>query len=188
MPEHLTKNRKIVVTGSRSVGKTAVTIQFTESRFVENYDPTIENTFKKKINHRGTTYLTDIVDTAGQDQFSIFQPRYAVGVDGYILVYNVANRSSFDMIRILNDKILTETGSDQVPRIIVGNKTDLGPKQRKVETAEAQQLARDLGCDFIESSAKNNEHVTEIFSVLLDRIEGFMVPQVKESNNACIIA
>jgi Ras family protein len=69
----LTKQRKVIVTGARSVGKTAVTIQFTEQRFAENYNPTIENTFKKSINHRGHTYLADIVDTAGQVRLHEFE-------------------------------------------------------------------------------------------------------------------
>jgi Ras family protein len=186
-----TKQRKIIVTGFRSVGKTAVTIQFTEQRFAENYNPTIENTFKKCIHHRGHTYMTDIVDTAGQDQFSIFQPRYGVAVDGYVLVYSIASRPSFEMIRVLNDKILNATGNDKVPRIIVGNKTDLG-KQRKVEHAEAQQLAKELGCDFVETSAKNNEHIEEVFITLLDRIEAAygtpVAPVDNNSNSGCTIA
>jgi Ras family protein len=106
-----------------------------------------------------------------------------------VLVYSVANRASFDMIRILNEKILNETGNEKVPRIIVGNKTDLA-KQRKVDLDEAQQLAKELGCDFVESSAKNNDHIEEIFITLLDRIEAAYgtATNEKENGSTCIIA
>lgn len=119
------KQRKIVVAGSRAVGKSAVTIQFAEDRFVENYNPTIESTFQKTIVYNNTRYETDIVDTAGQDEYTIFQPQYALGVDGYVLVYSITNRQSFDVIRVINDKILSSTGNEHVPRILVGNKCDL---------------------------------------------------------------
>ncbi|MCJ1309984.1 GTP-binding protein [Agyrium rufum] len=65
MPESL-KQRKIAVVGSRSVGKSSLTVQFVEQHFVESYYPTIENTFSKVILFKGEGYVTEIVDTAGQ--------------------------------------------------------------------------------------------------------------------------
>ena len=57
--------RKVAVLGFMGVGKSAVTIQFTEGHFAEPYSPTIENTFQKLIRHKGVEYQTDILDTAG---------------------------------------------------------------------------------------------------------------------------
>lgn len=165
------KERRILVAGSRSVGKTALTIQFTEEKFVEDYNPTIESTHKKIFKHRNTFFTTNIIDTAGLDEWSIFQQRHGIGVDGYILVYSITNKTSFNRIKVLNDKILNATGNENIPRIIVGNKSDL-TSQRKVTLEEGLELAKELRCSYVECSAKSNEHIADVFHMLLDKIEG----------------
>jgi small GTP-binding protein len=60
------KQRKIALVGSRSVGKSSLTVQFVDGHFVESYYPTIENTFSKTMRVKGQDYATEIVDTAGQ--------------------------------------------------------------------------------------------------------------------------
>jgi len=65
------KHRRIVIVGSRSVGKSSISIQYTQRRFEQNYNPTIEATFKKQIVYKGIRYETDILDTAGQVRFVI---------------------------------------------------------------------------------------------------------------------
>lgn len=75
------------------------------------------------------------------------------------------------MIRTLNDKIIHATGDECIPRIIVGNKTDL--KGRKVSQEEGKKLAKELGCQFVECSAKENSVGVEFaFKKLLEEIEG----------------
>ena len=51
---------------SVSTGKSSLVIKFIDNNFVESYYPTIESTFSKSINHKGTEYECDIIDTAGQ--------------------------------------------------------------------------------------------------------------------------
>ncbi|XP_071184617.1 GTP-binding protein Rheb-like isoform X3 [Salvelinus alpinus] len=88
------KSRKIAVLGYRSVGKSSLTIQFVEGQFVDSYDPTIENTFTKMITVNGQEYLLQLVDTAGQDEYSIFPQTYSIDINGYILVYSVNSNKS----------------------------------------------------------------------------------------------
>lgn len=57
--------RKLAVLGISAVGKSSMTTCLVEDRFVENYDPTIENTFHKTIQFRKFSFALDIVDTAG---------------------------------------------------------------------------------------------------------------------------
>lgn len=133
-----------------------MTVQFVENQFVEQYNPTIENTFHKVIKYGGEDFGLEIVDTAGQvsyliiwltallvktsdpdefyghgtncllqDEYSIFQRQYAVGIHGYVLVYAVTSKTSFEMVKIINEKILNALGTDKVPRVLVGNKKDL---------------------------------------------------------------
>jgi hypothetical protein len=50
----------------RATGKSSLTVRYCEGHFVESYYPTIENTFSHEIVHKGQTFLTEIIDTAGQ--------------------------------------------------------------------------------------------------------------------------
>ena len=51
------------------VGKSALTLQFVLQRFEENWDPTVEDTYRKTVVIDGQTVQLDILDTSGQDQF-----------------------------------------------------------------------------------------------------------------------
>jgi len=84
------------VMGSRSVGKSSLVIQFVQGQFVDSYDPTIENTFNKNMKIQGQEYEVLVVDTAGQDEYSIFPTQYSVDIDGYVMVYSIDNEKSFD--------------------------------------------------------------------------------------------
>lgn len=79
---------------------------FVENHFVESYYPTIENTFSKVIKYKGQEYATEIIDTAGQDEYSILNSKHSIGIHGYVLVYSVASKSSFEMVQIIQEKIL----------------------------------------------------------------------------------
>lgn len=164
------KTRKIAILGSRAVGKSSLTVQFVENHFAETYYPTIENSFSKTIRYKGSEYAAEILDTAGQDEFSILNSKHAIGIHGYVLVYSLASRQSFEMCKIVRDKILTFTGVDWVPIILVANKLDL-LSQRQVPTQEAQMLASEWKCPFIETSAKHNQNIQKLFELLLDEIE-----------------
>lgn len=171
--------------GFRAVGKSTVTIQFVEKHFVETYNPTIENTYHAVIKIRnGDEFLCEIVDTAGQDEYSIFQRQYAVGMHGYALVYAVTSKTSFEMTKIINDKILNALGTDVVPRVLVGNKKDL-IYERQVSADEGKALAQRWGCAFVETSARHNENISEVFTLLIEEIQKEAMPEEPPSN--CIL-
>ncbi|KAF8976680.1 ATP-dependent RNA helicase mtr4 [Entomortierella lignicola] len=169
-PANSPKLRRIALLGSRAVGKSSMTIQFVENVFVDSYYPTIENTFTKPISHQGQEYTAEIIDTAGQDEFSIFNGKHALDIHGYILVYSVTSKLSFDMIKIIRDKILNYTGTDWVPIVIVGNKSDLHG-QRQISTEEGEELAALWNCQSCESSAKHNENIGRVFELMVGEIE-----------------
>eukprot|EP00287_Rhodomonas_sp_CCMP768_P004093 CAMPEP_0196728116 /NCGR_PEP_ID=MMETSP1091-20130531/8900_1 /TAXON_ID=302021 /ORGANISM="Rhodomonas sp., Strain CCMP768" /LENGTH=311 /DNA_ID=CAMNT_0042070823 /DNA_START=45 /DNA_END=980 /DNA_ORIENTATION=- len=162
--------RKVAVLGFMGVGKSAVTIQFTEGHFQEPYSPTIENTFQKIIRHKGVEYQLDILDTAGQDEYQIFHTRYAMGIHGYILMYSVVSRRSFDMVTTIRDKLLNAVGTEDIPHVLVGNKSDL-VHEREVPTEEGQTLADGWGIPFLECSAKFNHNIEQVFKGLIAHTE-----------------
>ena len=63
---------KICVLGDGGVGKTALTIQLCSNHFVEEYDPTIEDSYRKQVVIDNESCLLEILDTAGQEGFFFF--------------------------------------------------------------------------------------------------------------------
>ncbi|KAJ7507753.1 P-loop containing nucleoside triphosphate hydrolase protein [Mycena galericulata] len=162
--------RRIAVLGSRSVGKSSLIIQYCQNEFVESYYPTIESTFAKTVPFKNAEYECEIIDTAGQDEFSILNSKHAIGIHGYVLVYSVSSRNSFDMIQIVYDKIIDFCGVTNIPCVIVGSKNDLD-SSRQVKHEEGQKLARANETAFIETSAKTNTNVARVFELCLSEIE-----------------
>jgi len=169
MTGDILKKRKIAVLGSRPVGKSSLVIQFIENHFVESYYPTIEATFHKSVNYNGVEYDCDIIDTAGQDEYSILNSKHAIGIHGYVLVYSVTSRNSFDMIQIVYDKIISYCGTNDIPCVIVGSKTDL--QTRQVKQNEGEDLAKINKAAWVETSAKNDVNVGKVFELCLAEIE-----------------
>ncbi|KAG3068406.1 hypothetical protein JG687_00017336 [Phytophthora cactorum] len=183
--------RKLTVLGYPGVGKSSLTTCFVENRFVENYDPTIENTFHKTIRVRNAHFVTDIVDTAGMDEYANFSQAASVGVHGYVLVYSIGLRTSFEKLKLINEKLVNMLGS-KPPRVLVGSMSDLekarqvtqsmlgggreadgmgGVYYREVTVEEGQTLASNWECPFVECSAKDNENINEVFTYLIKEIE-----------------
>jgi Ras family protein len=189
MVAELPKKRKICILGSRSVGKSSLIIQFTENIFTDAYYPTIENTFSKTLKYNGVEYECDIIDTAGQDEYSVLQSKHAVGIHGYMLVYSVADRQSFQMIQTVHEKILNYTGGTKIPCVVVGQKSDVGgsssPLPRQVTMHEGEELAKKMEAAFLETSARQNSNVAKVFDVMLNEMEKSKSPQ-KEEGHRCV--
>lgn len=186
MSSDILRKRKIAVLGSRSVGKSSLVIQYIENHFVESYYPTIETTHSKSINYKGSEYDCDIIDTAGQDEYTILNSKHAIGIHGFVLVYSVASRKSFDMVQVVYDKILDFCGRDTIPCVIVGAKIDL--PNRQVQVHEGEELAKQRHAAFVETSAKLNKNVADVFQKCLQEIEK-QAPNNKQEPpaNRCII-
>ncbi|CAO3573499.1 unnamed protein product [Mortierella alpina] len=180
------KLRRIALLGSRAVGKSSMIIQYVENVFVDSYFPTIERTFIKSLTFHGQPYDVELIDTAGQDEFSIFNGKHALDVHGYVLVYSVTSKLSFDMIGVIRDKILNYTGTDWVPIVIVGNKTDL-QGQRQVTREEGEELAAKWKCLSCETSAKTNLNIGRAFELMIAEIEQSTESVPDEKKGECLI-
>ncbi|TEB33687.1 hypothetical protein FA13DRAFT_1729951 [Coprinellus micaceus] len=169
------KKRKIAVLGSRSVGKSSLVKQFIENHFMDSYYPTIESTFAKSVSYNGVEYDCHIIDTAGQDEYSPINAQYAIGIHGYVLVYSITSKNSFDMIQTVYDKIIDFCGLTDIPCVIVGSKCDLS-SSRQVDMQEGLKLANRNNCAFVETSAKNDINVAKVFELCLQEIEKRTAP------------
>lgn len=110
------------------------------------------------------------MDTAGQDEYSIFPTQYTLNMDGFVLVYSIDSRKSFDVVKILHDKLLDLTGKVLIPTVVVGNKLDL-QAQRAVSHEEGKKFAGQIKAQFVEVSAKQNNLVNDVFEGLILTIE-----------------
>lgn len=115
------------------------------------------------------TCLLDILDTAGQEEYSAMRDQYMRTGQGFILVYAVTSRSSFDEIAAFREQILRVKDKDRVPLVLIGNKCDLAA-DRQVTTQEGQDLAKSFQSPFFESSAKTRVNVEEGFYSLVREI------------------
>lgn len=161
---------KIVVLGSGGVGKSALTVQFVQGIFVEKYDPTIEDSYRKQVEVDEQQCMLEILDTAGTEQFTAMRDLYMKNGQGFVLVYSITAQSTFNDLRDLRDQILRVKDTDDVPMILVGNKCDL-ETERVVGKDQGANLARGFNnCAFLETSAKAKTHVNDIFYDLVRQI------------------
>ncbi|KYQ94050.1 Ras GTPase [Tieghemostelium lacteum] len=160
---------KLVIVGGGGVGKSALTIQLIQNHFIDEYDPTIEDSYRKQVNIDDETCLLDILDTAGQEEYSAMRDQYMRTGQGFLCVYSITTRSSFDEIGSFREQILRVKDKDRVPMIVIGNKCDLD-HDRQVSISEGQDLAKSYGAPFLETSAKIRVNVEEAFFSLVREI------------------
>ncbi|KAJ2156870.1 RAS2 protein [Coemansia sp. RSA 552] len=153
---------KLVVLGDGGVGKTALTIQLCLNHFVETYDPTIEDSYRKQVVIDEQPCILEVLDTAGQEEYTALRDQWIRDGEGFLLVYSITARSTFERVERFRDQIRRVKDQDQVPTMLVGNKCDKA-QEREVSFQEGQAMARRLECDFVESSAKTCINVEKAF-------------------------
>ncbi|KNC97789.1 hypothetical protein SpCBS45565_g01171 [Spizellomyces sp. 'palustris'] len=180
---------KLVVLGSGGVGKSALTVQFVQSIFVEKYDPTIEDSYRKQVEVDGQQCMLEILDTAGTEQFTAMRDLYMKNGQGFILVYSITSQATFSDLVELREQILRVKDTEKVPMVLVGNKCDL-EDDRVVSRDQGSSLASQWGgCTFLETSARKKINVDEVFFDLVRQINRSMPDKDKKSKDKkkCII-
>ena len=69
--------------------------------------------------------LLDVLDTAGQEEYSAMREQYMRTGEGFLLVYSITSRQSFEEITTFQQQILRVKDKDYFPMVVVGNKCDL---------------------------------------------------------------
>ncbi|MDP2435649.1 MAG: GTP-binding protein [archaeon] len=160
---------KICCLGDGGVGKTALTIQLCSNHFVEEYDPTIEDSYRKQVVIDDESCLLEILDTAGQEEFTALRDQWIRDCEGFVIIYSITSRSSFEQVSTFKEQVMRVKDADSLPMMLVGNKCDLEMK-REVSCQEGQDLARAFGAQFKEASAKTRINVEEVFYDLVRSI------------------
>lgn len=161
---------KVIVIGSGGVGKSALTLQFMYDEFVEDYEPTKADSYRKKIMLDGKEAQIDILDTAGQEDYAAIRDNYFRSGEAFLCVYSILDRESLTATEELREQILRVKNDDRtVPFILVGNKTDL-ELRREVSQEQALEQARQWGVSYVETSAKTRQNVDQVFIELMRMI------------------
>jgi len=124
--------------------------------------------------------MLEVLDTAGQEEYTALRDQWIRDGEGFVLVYSISSRSSFSRIKRFHHQIqrvkescasspsypgspiASASPQAPVPIMLVGNKSDR-VTEREVSTQEGHALARELGCEFVEASAKNCINVEKAF-------------------------
>ncbi|KAJ6559892.1 small GTPase superfamily [Mycena capillaripes] len=152
----------IAVLGDGGVGKTALATQFTLNCFV--YDPTLEDCYRKQLVLDNRMCMVEVIDTAGQEEYAALRDQWVREGHGFILVYSIAARESFDRLEALHKSVIRVKVADPI-LTLVGNKSDIA--EREVSKEEGAALARKLGCEFMETSAKTAQNVERAFTSVI---------------------
>ncbi len=159
----------IMILGNSQVGKTSFILRFVENTFQSTYLSTVGIDFKvKNINLGDKEYKLILYDTAGQERYKSLAPNLIKKACGIILVYDITNKSSFDSIPEIMEKVKEEKGNN-FPMVLVGNKIDL-EQRREIEKEKGELLAEKNGIDFYEVSNKEGINIQEAGLAIVHKI------------------
>lgn len=160
--------------------------QFIDHHFTDLYDPTVENSYEKTVKVDGQMFRLELIDAAGQDEFSELPQNICMNVDGWILVYSISSMKSFEVVRNLYEQLEDKLGGmKKFPVVLVGNKTDLD-ENRVVERENGAEMSRQWNAVFMESSAKQNKNVFEIFASAVRQCSFVDSPKQKKRIHYCL--
>ncbi|ELR23036.1 Ras GTPase, putative [Acanthamoeba castellanii str. Neff] len=142
---------KLAIVGAGGVGKSALTVQ---------------DSYRKQLEVDGQVTLLDILDTAGQEEFSAMRDQYMLNGEGFLVVYSIIVRQTFNEVVSYRQHIQRIKDGDDAPIVIVGNKCDLEEK-REVAVSEGRDLATSYGVPFFETSALTSTNIEEAFFALV---------------------
>ena len=116
--------------------------------------------------------LLEILDTAGQEEFTALRDQWIRDCEGFVIIFSITSRSSFEQVSTFKEQVMRVKDADRLPMMLVGNKCDLEEK-REVSTQEGQDLGKQFGAQFKETSAKTRVNVEEAFYDLVRMIRQF---------------
>ncbi|KAF3836289.1 hypothetical protein F7725_028847 [Dissostichus mawsoni] len=188
---------KVIMVGSGGVGKSALTLQFMYDevsslhnnsrvhlkyvKFVEDYEPTKADSYRKKVVLDGEEVQIDILDTAGQEDYAAIRDNYFRSGEGFLCVFSITELESFAATVDFREQILRVKEDENVPFLLVGNKSDLDDR-RQVSAEEAKARAEQWGVCYVETSAKTRANVDKVFFDLMREIRARKMEDSKEKN------
>lgn len=173
---------KLSLIGDGGVGKTSMAQRYVHGIFNADYKATIGTYISKKeceFKELGTSIRFMIWDLAGQSQFERLWPDYLTDSRVGIIIFDITNLESFKHIKKWHD-IIKRVALPHIVLILVGNKVDL-KDSRVVSTEKGMNLAKELGIYYMETSAKTNQNIEEVFEWIALQIINQNIEDVKNN-------
>lgn len=180
--------------GTGAVGKSSVVLRLITDIFHDSYDPTIEDFYRKEIRiSEEETVSCDVVDTAGQENYSHLRDGWVTDGEGFVLIYDISNKQSLECVKDLREYMSTIKDMEKIPVVVVGNKCDLPDSPnadsklyRQISKEQGKEVADKLNCHFMEVSAKDNINITECFTLVAREMKE-NAPPPKSKKGFCTI-
>ena len=151
----MTQEVKMLLLGSGGVGKSALYHRFYYDNFIDEYDPTIEDTcYRRPHQVDEEPVIIDILDPPGQSEYAVLVEMWIRECNLFVIVYSINNRITFEEIEILIKKVNTIKDGASWFGVIAGNKCDL-ESHREISTEEVEKFVKKYpNLKFHETSAK----------------------------------
>ena len=176
---------KVVMLGESGVGKTSLFCRYVHNSFQPFVEPTIGAAFSTRtvsLNEDQDQIHLHIWDTAGQERYEGLTSLYFRNAGAAVLVYDITRIHSYQAMQRWMRQVQdaqaqqqeqqqeqsTTEGTDKLIRIIVGNKSDM-EEHRSVSADDARDYAQSQGALYMETSAKDNDRVTDLFEWIARR-------------------
>jgi len=178
----------VVIIGTAGSGKSSLCIRFIADRFVEFYEPTLEDLYRRQVEVDGEVCVMDIYDTAGTDGLHLARDAYIRQGHGFLVLYAINDVKSFQEVQKLHDHVLRiKNDEEKVPFVLVGTKCDL-EEDRKITYDQGKQLGESIGSSFFEASSCTGTNVAEVFIQLMREIRKLQTPKKnKKKDKRCVI-
>jgi len=159
----------IITLGDAAVGKTCLLHRFCQDTYNDHMLATIGiEYFQRSVEIDDKTILMQVWDTSGQEKYKAISASFIKRADAVLLTYAVDNRQSFEHVGNWIEQIKNNTAED-VCTILVGSKCDV--ENRCVESSEGETLAKKLGVEFFETSAKENINIDKVFMMAANKVK-----------------
>ncbi len=190
---------KIITLGDSGVGKTSIIKKYTTGEFDENNSSTIgiSFSFKDLIINESQKIKLKILDTCGQEKYRSLSKTYFKNANGVFFVFGLNDKESFDNIKEWMEFFNENNTIENTPKVLVGNKCDL-EIDKELDKALIMKFSEENKIKYIESSAKNNKNINELFEELgkmlynqglpLDQQKAnIIIKTQKKKKNTCIL-
>ena len=117
----------------------------------------------------GRPYFLSLTDTAGQEEYRGLWAASNLRSDAFLMVYDITQASTLDALDYFLQMVDMEcdhrqdSGAVQPVKLVAGNKCDL-KDSRQVSAREGLEFARNKGCGFMETSAREIVNIEETFA------------------------
>jgi small GTP-binding protein len=175
---------KAIILGEANVGKTSILSQWTSGIFTEDTAPTIATGLTPvSLMVDGAVHPFHIWDTAGTPQFRSVVPMYCRQAALAIIVFDLSQRSSFETVAGWHSFVKEHAD----PKfLLVGNKLDL-EDNRQVEKEGAEEMARRLGCQYVEMSAKTKLGLEGFARAVIDCVRDVLQVTVTQPHYSAVL-